>query len=75
MSTGPLVERLLLTDRCLGGGLIDADTVRTVVGDHLDGRANHTYLVLALMIYETGQREFVDVTESADAALTVPVAV
>jgi asparagine synthase (glutamine-hydrolysing) len=56
----PLVGRLLLSDQGLGRGLFDPDTVRAVVGDHLSGRRNHTYLVLALMIYETGQREFVD---------------
>jgi asparagine synthase (glutamine-hydrolysing) len=69
----PLVERLLLDDRCLGRGLFDADAVRAVVGDHLSARKNHTYLLLAMMIYETGQREFVDVAESADAELTAPV--
>jgi asparagine synthase (glutamine-hydrolysing) len=71
----PLVERLLLSDRCLGGGLFDADTVRAVVGDHLAGRANHTYLVLALMIYETGRREFADDAEPVDTNAAFPVAV
>ena len=61
----PLVEKLLLRDRCLNRGVFDPDTVQTVVGDHLDGRRNHTYLLLALMIYETGQQEFVDGTELA----------
>jgi asparagine synthase (glutamine-hydrolysing) len=56
----PLVERLLLSDRCLGRGVFDADTLRAVVANHLTGGANHTFLLLALMIFETGQREFVD---------------
>jgi asparagine synthase (glutamine-hydrolysing) len=56
----PLVERLLLSDRCLGRGVFAPDALRAVVHNHLNQRANHTYLILALMIFETGQREFVD---------------
>ena len=61
----PLVEKLLLDDRCLGRGLFDPECVRTIVQNHLDGR-NHTFLMLAMMIYEMGQREFID-TESCAA--------
>ena len=68
----PLVERMLLGDRCLNRGVFDPDTVRAVVGDHLGGRRNHTYLLLALMIYETGQREFVDGTDRAASGYPVP---
>src|SRR5439155_1311696 len=71
----PLVSRLLLSDRCLGRGLFDADTVRAVVNDHLARRKNHTYLLLALMIFETGQREFVDGGVSAERELAGPHAV
>ncbi|HEY1379577.1 MAG TPA: asparagine synthase-related protein, partial [Gemmataceae bacterium] len=67
----PVVERLLLDDRCLGRGVFDPDALRAVVGDHLAHRKNHTFLLLALMIHEAGQREFVD----ADAEVTAPVAV
>src|SRR5262249_14425971 len=56
----PSVERVLLSDRCLGRGVFHPDAVRSVVANHLERGANHTYLLLALMIYETGQREFVD---------------
>lgn len=81
----PLVQRLLLNDRTLGRGVFDADTVRTVVADHLAARRNHTYLVLALMIFETFQRELVDdavtvertsapAAESADFAGLAPTA-
>src|SRR5262249_20279157 len=44
----PLVERLLLNDRCLGRGVFDADALRSVVANHLHRGANHTYLLLAL---------------------------
>lgn len=56
----PLVERILLGDRCLGRGLLDPDTIRSVVKQHIDGQRNHTYLLLALMIFEVGRRELFD---------------
>lgn len=59
----PLVEDLLLSDRCLDRGLFHPTTIRSVVGQHVDGRRNHTYLLLALMIFEQGQREFHDEEE------------
>ena len=62
----PLVERLLLSDQCLGRGVFDPDALRAVVANHLDRGANHTYLLLALMIFETGQREFVDAPVAAE---------
>jgi asparagine synthase (glutamine-hydrolysing) len=62
----PLVEQLLLSDRCLGRGVFDPDALRTVVANHLSHRANHTFLLLALMIFETGQREFVDAPVPAE---------
>jgi asparagine synthase (glutamine-hydrolysing) len=56
----PLVQRMLLSDRCLGRGVFDPTTLRSVVDDHLNNRKNHTYLLLALMVFEAGQQEFVD---------------
>jgi hypothetical protein len=55
----PLVAELLLSDRCLERGLFDPNTVRKVVHHHNQG-GNHTFLILAMMIYEMGQREFAD---------------
>lgn len=54
----PLVERLLLSDRSLGRGVFDPDAVRSAVADHMAQRRNHTYLLLALMIFEVGRQEF-----------------
>lgn len=65
----PLVRRLLLCERFLGRGVFDPQTVRAVVDDHLNCRRNHTYLVLALMIFETAQRTLVD---GDDAEPAVP---
>ncbi len=60
----PLVQNLLLSDRCLGRGLFDPQTVRTVVQNHFGG-GNHTFLILAMMTYEMGQREFIDSDQPA----------
>jgi asparagine synthase (glutamine-hydrolysing) len=56
----PLVGRILLSDRCLARGIFDPQTLRSVVENHMSGRRNHTFLLMALMIFETGQREFID---------------
>ena len=63
----PLVHRLLLSDRFLGRGLFDPDTVRDVVAHHMNG-GNHTFLLLALMTYEMGQRAFIDREPMASGA-------
>jgi asparagine synthase (glutamine-hydrolysing) len=55
----PLVGRLLLSERCLERGIFNPPAVRAIVDQHLRGR-NHTYLLLAMMIFELGQREFID---------------
>ena len=49
-----------MSERCLGRGVFDPDTLRGVVRRHLAGRRNHTFLLLALLIFEQGQREFRD---------------
>jgi asparagine synthase (glutamine-hydrolysing) len=56
----PLVRELLLTERTLERGVFRPDTLRSVVRQHLDHQRNHTFLLLALMIFEMGQREFMD---------------
>lgn len=56
----PLVEGLLLSERCLQRGVFDPDVLSGVVDRHIHHGRNHTYLLLALMVFELGQREFVD---------------
>lgn len=56
----PLVRSLLLDERCLDRGVFRAGTVRRVVDQHMSNEKNHTYLLLAMMIFETGQRQFAD---------------
>jgi asparagine synthase (glutamine-hydrolysing) len=66
----PLVERLLLSEESLDRGVFDPNTVRHVVADHLGGRKNHTFLLLALLIFETGRREFTDGVAPAELELS-----
>lgn len=68
----PLVRRLLLSGPILERGVLRPDALRSVVQQHLDGRRNHTFLLLALMIFETGQRTLVDGTEEAVPIEVIP---
>jgi len=52
----PLVEDVLLGERCLDRGIFMPDTVRRVISDHASQRENHTYLLMAMLIFELGQR-------------------
>lgn len=49
------VESILLSEACLDRGIFEPDTVRAIVTQHANGR-NHTFLVMAMMIFELGQR-------------------
>ena len=67
-----LVRDVLLDDRCLGRGVFEPDTVRHVVRQHQEAGRNHTYLLMAMLIYEMGQRQFVD-GDTGNVGETVPV--
>jgi hypothetical protein len=56
----PFVSTLLLSDRSLDRGLLDARVLRRAIDDHRHRRRNHTFLLMALLIFEIGQRQFVD---------------
>jgi asparagine synthase (glutamine-hydrolysing) len=55
-----LVQKLLLGERCLERGVFDPATVKAVVEGHLNQGRNYTYLLLAMMEFELGQRMFID---------------
>jgi asparagine synthase (glutamine-hydrolysing) len=61
-----LVDDLLLSDRCLGRGIFNPQTLRAIVRQHLDGGRNHTFLLLTLMIFEQGQRLLIDPEDAQD---------
>lgn len=56
----PLVQRILLNERCLERGVFDPAGLKAVVDGHLNRGQNNTYLLLAMMAFELGQRLFVD---------------
>jgi hypothetical protein len=56
----PFVSALLFSDRSLDRGLFDPGILRRVIDDHHRGRRNHTFLLMAMLIFEIGQRQFVD---------------
>jgi asparagine synthase (glutamine-hydrolysing) len=56
----PFVKQILLDERTLDRGVFRPETVARVVENHLEQRYNHTALLLAMLIFEVGQREFVD---------------
>jgi asparagine synthase (glutamine-hydrolysing) len=55
-----LVKTTLLADRCLDRGLFNPDTIRAVVERHLAGQRNHTYLIMAMLVFEVGHRWLLD---------------
>ena len=56
----PWVEGLLLDGRGLGRGYFRPEAVRALVGEHLDGRADHTYKVWNLAVLEQWHRTWID---------------
>jgi hypothetical protein len=61
----PLVERVLLDERCADRGVLHPDTVRSTLSAHFDGRANHTYAIMAMLIVEVGQGMLLDADRGA----------
>ncbi len=62
-----LVQKLLLGERCLDRGVFNPPAVKAVVDAHLNRGRNHTYLLLAMMGFELGQRLFIDGDSNATA--------
>lgn len=60
-----VVRDILLDERCLQRPHFSPDGIRGVVDNHLTGRRNHTFLLMALMIFELGQRRFAELAGSA----------
>jgi asparagine synthase (glutamine-hydrolysing) len=50
----PMVEATVTGDRLLASGLFNPDTVRRIVRQHVDGQANHTFLLMSLVIFAMG---------------------
>lgn len=61
------VKEILLDSECLDRGLFNPQCVTSVVGRHLNSEANHTFLIMAMMIMELGLRKHDDVTVSSNS--------
>ena len=66
----PFVEGVLLSDEFMGRGLFRPDAVKRVVADHMATRANHTFLLMSLLIFELGQRMLSDPEHFTDVGAT-----
>lgn len=64
----PLVRSVLLSEQCLDRGVFRPGTVSRVVGQHFRSERNHTYLLMAMMIFELGQRTFADCRKAGVAS-------
>jgi asparagine synthase (glutamine-hydrolysing) len=47
-------ESVVTSEQFLGSGLFRPDAVRRVVGQHMSGQANHTFLIMSLVIFGLG---------------------
>jgi asparagine synthase (glutamine-hydrolysing) len=56
----PMVESLLLNDCCLERGIFNPPTVKKVVDQHMHNQRNHTFLLMAMMIFEVGRQGLSD---------------
>ena len=52
----PMVERILLGESALDRGVFDADGVKQLLARHFNRSANHTFFIMALLIFELGQQ-------------------
>jgi asparagine synthase (glutamine-hydrolysing) len=53
----PLVHRLLLSDKFLARGLFVPEAVARIVAQHEARTHNHTFLIMAMLIFEIAQEE------------------
>jgi asparagine synthase (glutamine-hydrolysing) len=51
---------VLLSERCLGRGLLNASAVRTLVDEHISGTMDHAYRLWNLLCLELWQRMILD---------------
>jgi hypothetical protein len=62
----------LLGDECLSRGVFHPEGVRDAVVNHLQNRRNHTYLLLAMMVFELGQRRLAGTLSRNEFAMSPP---
>jgi asparagine synthase (glutamine-hydrolysing) len=60
----PLLENVLLSDRCLSRRRFRPEVVRNLVGEHVSGRTDHSARLWLMLMLELWQRMSVDQTPS-----------
>jgi asparagine synthase (glutamine-hydrolysing) len=66
-----LLENLLLGDRAGARGLFRSDIIRTLLGEHRSGAANHAERIWALLNLEIWQRIFIDGEAKEDVVIAL----
>jgi asparagine synthase (glutamine-hydrolysing) len=66
-----LIQNVVLSDRCLDRGYYDADVVRGIVDDHLQGRVDREQGIWLMLALEIWHRLFVDDDGSESAVARV----
>ena len=56
----PLLDGVLLSERCLARGLFEPSDLSRIVGEHHAGRADHRYRLWTLLLLELWHRAFLD---------------
>lgn len=56
----PMLYDVLLSERCLGRGLLNASSVKTLVDEHVSGTMDHAYRLWNLLCLELWQRMVLD---------------
>jgi asparagine synthase (glutamine-hydrolysing) len=56
----PMLYDVLLSERCLGRGLLNPSAVRTLVDEHVSGTMDHAYRLWNLLCLELWQRMILD---------------
>lgn len=62
-----LVLRTLGGERLLDDTVVRADVVRRIVTEHLDERANHTFLIMSLLIFALGRELVIEASGDDEA--------
>jgi hypothetical protein len=52
-----MIESALAKGELLDSGIVRPDVVRRIVGEHMQERANHTFLLMSLLIFTLGQEQ------------------
>lgn len=67
----PLLHDVLLSSRCLDRGILNPDSVRQLVDEHISGQVDHAYRLWNLLCLELWQRLYLDAAPPMTAPTTL----